>query len=149
VVHVSARAEYALRALLQIAACYPGQVTMSDIVAAQSLPRSYIEAILPELRRADLLRLRRGGHSSYSLARPPEQISVGAVLRAVDGPLTQVRGLPPDEITYAGVARGLSALWLATTKSLERLLNDVTLADVLGNDWPRDAVPLRAVGQRR
>ena len=147
-VYVSAKADYALRALLQIAAAYPGQLTMTDIVTSQDLPRSYVEAILPDLRRADFLRLRRGGHASYSLARSPSEISVGAVLRSVDGPLTRVRGLPPDEIHYAGVARQLSKLWLAATNNLEQLLNSVTLADVISGNWPQDILHLRAVVNR-
>jgi Rrf2 family protein len=145
-VYVSAKADYALRAMLQIAASYPDQVTMTEIVTSQELPRSYVEAILPDLRRADFLRLWRGGHARYSVARPPSQISVGAVLRAVDGPLTRVRGLPPGEIEYGGVAQGLSRLWLAATNDLERLLNGVTLADVISGDWSLDALALRLIG---
>ena len=137
--YVSAKADYALRALLQIAKSYPGHVTMSDMVNAQALPRSFVESILPELRRADFLRLWRGGMSSYSLSRPPDEITVGAVLRAVDGPFTRVRGLPPDEITYAGAARGLSQLWTQVTATLERLLDSVTLADLASGRWPNGA----------
>jgi Rrf2 family protein len=139
-VYVSAKADYALRALLQIAKSYPGHVTMADMVNAQALPRSFVESILPELRRADFLRLWRGGVvASYSLSRPPDEITVGAVLRAVDGPFTRVRGLPPTEITYDGAARGLSQLWVQVTVTLERLLDSVTLDDLASGRWPNGA----------
>jgi Rrf2 family protein len=133
-VNVSAKADYAVRALLHIAAHDPDRVSMTEIIATQTLPRSYVEAILPELRRADFVRLRRGGVASYSLARPASQISIGSVLRAVDGPLTKVRGLPPYEVSYAGAAHKLSMLWLAASASLDRLLDSVTLADLISGD---------------
>jgi Rrf2 family protein len=144
-VHVSARADYAMRALLQIARSYPGRVTMADIISAQALPRSYVEAILPELRRDDFVRLWRGGAASYSVARPPDQITVGSVLRALDGPFTRVRGLPPHEVTYCGVAQELSVLWAAASAALDELLDAVTLADVLAGDWSEVVTRLTAV----
>lgn len=137
--HVSAKADYALRSLLQIAASYPNRVTMAEIVGAQALPRSFVEAILPELRRADFVRLWRGGvAASYSLCRSPEQITIGAVLRTIDGPFTRVRGLPPGELTYTSATRGLASLWLSINASLEEQLNGTTLADVVnrvGYSW--------------
>jgi Rrf2 family protein len=141
-VHVSAKADYALRALLQIAASEPEHVTMADIVNTQKLPRSFAEAILPELRRADFLRVWRGGTPAYSLARPGAEITVGSVIHAIDGPFTRVRGLPPEEVSYPGAARRLSALWLATGATLDRLLNGVTLADVISGFLPADIVQL-------
>lgn len=129
--HVSARADYALRALLQIAASYPRRVTMADIVSAQALPRSFVESILPELRRAGFVRLWRGSAASYSLCRSPDQITIGSVLRIIDGPFTLVRGLPPDELTYTNTARGLAAIWRLVSVSLEELLNGITLADAI------------------
>lgn len=129
--YVSARADYALRALLQIGANYPRRVTMADIVNAQALPRSFVESILPELRRADFVRLWRGGVASYSLCRSPDQISIGSVLRTIDGPFTLVRGLPPEELTYPDAAGGLAALWLSVSASLEEQLSGITLADAI------------------
>ena len=136
--HISARTDYALRALLEVAASYPNGATMSEIVNAQGLPRSFIEAILPELRRADLVRLSRGGTARYSLARPAEDMSVGSVLRAIDGPFTRVRGLPPDLVDYNGSAREMSALWVAVEASLDHLLEGITLADLVSGVWPED-----------
>lgn len=146
--YVSAKADYALRALLQIGADYPRHVTMADIVNAEALPRSFVESILPELRRADFVRLWRGRLPSYSLCRPPDQISVGAVLRTIDGPFTLVRGLPPEELSYTNAARGLAGLWVSVSASLEELLNGTTLADAINRGlYPRvDTVTARIEG---
>lgn len=143
--YVSAKADYALRALLQIAASQPEHVSMADIVGLQKLPRSFAEAILPELRRADFLRVWRGGVPGYTLARPASAITVGSVVRSIDGPVTRVRGLPPEEVSYSGAARRLSALWLAASVVIDRLLDSVTLADVLSGRLPADVVRLANV----
>jgi Rrf2 family protein len=129
--HVSAKADYALRALLEIAAHHPERVSMADVVQRQRLPHSFAVAILPELRRADFVRLHRRGDVGYSLARPPSEIRVREVLRLVDGPPVLVRGLPPDELTYPGAAGALSSLWRAADHEIDRLLDAVTLADLL------------------
>jgi Rrf2 family protein len=139
-VYVSAKADYALRALLQIAASEPEHVSMAEIVSIQQLPRSFVEAILPELRRADFVRVWRGGTPGYTLARPAAEITVGAVIRCIDGPLTRVRGLPPAEITYPGAARRLSALWLAVGAALDRLLDGVTLDDLISGRLSAEVV---------
>jgi len=129
--HVSAKADYALRALLEIAAHDPDPVSMSEVVDRQALPRSFAVAILPELRRADFVRMRREHGVGYSLARPPQEIHVGEVLRAVDGPFVLVRGVPPHEVNYPGPAAALASLWRAADDRLDHLLERVTLADLL------------------
>jgi Rrf2 family protein len=129
--HVSAKAEYALRALLELTANHPAPVTVSGVVALQGLPHSFAEAILPALRRAGFVRVARVGRAGYSLARAPDQITVGSVLRAVDGPFVTVRGLPPEALSYTGAARGLDELWRTTTTSLAELLDGVTLQDLV------------------
>jgi Rrf2 family protein len=134
-VHVSAKADYALRVLLELAAQHPGVVTMSDIVGRQALPRSFAETILPGLRRAGFVRVSRNGQAGYSLARPPDQISVGTVIRAVDGPLVRVRGLPPEHLDYVGAAQGLGTLWQTATANLADLLDSATLQDLVTGRW--------------
>jgi Rrf2 family protein len=130
-VHVSAKADYALRALLEIAAHHPDPVSMAEVVDRQSLPRSFAVAILPELRRADFVRMRREHGVGYSLARAPHDIRIGDVLRVVDGPFVLVRGVPPQEVTYRGPAVALGRLWRAADDQLDHLLDEVTLADLL------------------
>jgi Rrf2 family protein len=122
--------------LLCLAAHAPDLVKADVVVREQELPRKFVEAILGELRRAGLVRTQRGAVGGYGLARPAEEITVGAVLRAVDGPLAEVRGLRPHETTYQGDARHLPEVWVAVRASLRRVLDETTLAQVLGGDLP-------------
>ena len=108
----------------------------TSIVREQGLPRKFVEAILGELRRADLVRSQRGADGGYALARPAAEITLGAVIRAVDGPLAEVRGLRPHETNYAGVAEHLPEVWVAVRASLRRVLDETTLAQVLAGKLP-------------
>src|SRR4051794_11900233 len=131
--HVSAKAEYALRALLEIAAHDPAPVTMAEVVDRQGLPRSFVVAILPELRRAGFVRMRRDGAVGYTLAPPTGSILVADVLRSGAGPPVLVRGVPPLELRYVGSAAGLSALWSAADARIAQLLAGFSLADLLAH----------------
>lgn len=133
---ISAKADYAVRALLSLAAREPELVKIDMIVTEQGLPRKFVEAILGELRRAGLVRSQRGAEDGYALARPARDITLGSVLRAVDGPLAEVRGLRPHETTYAGVATHLPEVWVAVRSSLRRVLDETTLAQVLNGALP-------------
>jgi Rrf2 family protein len=135
-VQISAKTDYAIRALLNLAAHEPDLVKVDTIVAEQGLPRKFVEAILGELRRASLVRSQRGAEGGYALARPANEITLGSVIRAVDGPLAEVRGLRPHETTYTGVAEHLPEVWVAVRSSLRRVLDEVTLAQVLSGKLP-------------
>jgi Rrf2 family protein len=135
-VQISAKTDYAIRALLNLAAHEPELVKVDTIVTEQGLPRKFVEAILGELRRASLVRSQRGADGGYALARPASEITLGAVIRAVDGPLAEVRGLRPNETTYSGVATHLPEVWIAVRSSLRRVLDEVTLAQVLDGKLP-------------
>jgi len=135
-VEISAKTDYAIRALLGLAARAPELVKVDVLIAEQDLPRKFVEAILGELRRAGLVRSQRGAEGGYALARPPAEISLGAVLRAVDGPLAEVRGLRPDETTYTGVAQHLPDVWVAVRASLRRVLDETSLQQVLTGKLP-------------
>ena len=106
------------------------------VVSEQGLPRKFVEAILGELRRANLVRSQRGADGGYGLARPAAQITLGSVIRAVDGPLAEIRGLRPDQTTYSGVAEHLPEVWVAVRASLRRVLDETTLAQVLSGKLP-------------
>ncbi len=134
--HISAKSDYAVRALLALAARHPDQVRGEDLAAAQELPRKFLEAILGDLRRAGLVRSQRGAVGGFALVRPPDEVSVGQVLRAVDGPLAEVRGLRPDQTEYAGVAEHLPTVWVAARAALREVLDEVSLADVLTGELP-------------
>jgi Rrf2 family protein len=135
-VEISAKTDYAVRALLGLAARAPELVKVDVIVGEQKLPRKFVEAILGELRRAGLVRSQRGAEGGYALARPANEITLGAVIRAVDGPLAEVRGLRPNETTYEGVAEHLPEVWVAVRASLRRVLDETTLAQVLSGKLP-------------
>jgi Rrf2 family protein len=135
-VQISAKTDYAIRALLNLAAHEPELVKVDTIVREQGLPRKFVEAILGELRRAQLVRSQRGADGGYALARPAAEITLGAVIRAVDGPLAEVRGLRPHETEYTGVAEHLPEIWVAVRSSLRRVLDEVTLAQVLSGKLP-------------
>jgi Rrf2 family protein len=135
-VQISAKTDYAVRALLSLAAREPELVKIDTVVTEQGLPRKFVEAILGELRRAGLVRSQRGADGGYALARPAAEIMLGSVLRAVDGPLAEVRGLRPHETTYAGVAEHLPDVWVAVRSSLRLVLDETSLAQVLTGDLP-------------
>ena len=134
--HISARTDYALRALLALAAAGSATVTGQALAAEQHLPPKFLEAILADLRRAGLLRTRRGPVGGYALARPPELITIGEVVRAVDGPLAIVRGARPEQARYEGAAEHLQTLWIALRSALRIVLDDVTLAQLLSGELP-------------
>ncbi|MEV1285720.1 Rrf2 family transcriptional regulator [Micromonospora sp. NPDC049679] len=130
--YVSARSDYAVRAMLAIAADRSEQlVKAATLAAAQEIPLSFLHGILLDLRRAGLLHSHRGMEGGYELARPATEITVGDVLRAVSGSLTTVRGLPSDIAAYHGVAVGLRDVWLAVRCAIEEVVDRTTLADLL------------------
>jgi Rrf2 family protein len=133
---ISAKADYAIRAMLELAMHGPDLVKADLLISHQGLPRKFVESILGELRRADLVRSHRGAEGGYALARPPSKITLGSILRAVDGPLAEVRGLRPNETTYQGAAQHLPEVWVAVRQSLRRVLDETTLAQVLTGNLP-------------
>ena len=133
---VSAKVDYAVRALLGLAERAPELSTIDVVIGEQKLPRKFVEAILSDLRRAGIVRSQRGAHGGYALARPAKEITIGAVFRAVDGPLAEVRGLRPDQTSYSGVAEHLPDVWVAVRASLRRVLDETTLEQVLTGRLP-------------
>lgn len=133
---ISARGEYAVRAALALAVSYPRTVSAQALAAEQTLPRKFLETILADLRRAELVQSTRGVEGGYTLARPPGEIAVGEVLRAVDGPLAGVRGMRPEETVYEGAAEHLRELWIAVRAAVRRVLDEVSLAEVARGKLP-------------
>ena len=133
---ISAKTDYAIRALLSLAAHEPKLVKVDVVVAEQGLPRKFVEAILGDLRRAGLVRSQRGTDGGYGLARPGAEITLGSVIRAVDGPLAEIRGMRAHETAYAGAAAHLPDVWVAVRASLRRVLDETTLAQVLTGRLP-------------
>ena len=120
-VDISARTEYAVRAMLLLAqaqATGSGPVSVDSLATAQSLPRKFLEAIAADLRTAGLVTSTRGPRGGYVMARPATEVVLGDVFRAVDGPLAEVRGLRPHQTAYEGVAAHLPEVWVAVRASL-------------------------------
>ena len=133
---ISARADYAVRAAVELAAAGEGPMKGEAIVQAQGIPLKFLENILGDLRHAGIVRSQRGADGGYWLARPADRISVADVIRAVEGPLASVRGGPPEEVAYGGAAESLARVWIAVRASLRSVVERVTLADVAAGRLP-------------
>jgi Rrf2 family protein len=130
-VRVSAKVDYAIRALTELAAAPPGPVASERLADAQSIPPKFLENILLELRRSEIVASRRGAEGGYTLARPAAEISLADVIRAVEGPIASVRGTRPDEISYTGAATALRDVWLELRTSMRDVLEGTSLADLV------------------
>ena len=133
---VSAKADYALRATIELAAAGDGPVKGERIAQAQEIPLKFLENILVELRHAGIVRSQRGVEGGYWLARPAEEISLAEVIRAVEGPIANVRGVGPQDVEYPGPAAGLREVWIAVRASLRSVLEETTIADLARGELP-------------
>jgi Rrf2 family protein len=133
---VSAKVDYALRAMLELAGA-GGLVKAEQLATAQAIPRKFLESILLQLRHAELVASQRGVEGGHALARPASDISVADVIRAVEGPIATVRGTRPEEVEYVGSATALQPLWLELRAAMRDVLEGTTLADLLA----RSATP--------
>ena len=140
---LSARVDYALRALSELAAADAPR-TVDQLSLAQHIPNKYLESILGELRRGGLLRSQRGPDGGYRLARAAAEISIADVIRALDGELANVRGSRPEHLEYVGAAASLQAVWIALRASERLILEGVTLAHVASGQLPTAVAELVA-----
>ena len=133
---VSAKADYAIRAAVELAAAGDGPTKGDRLARAQQIPPNFLENILGDLRNAGIVASRRGAEGGYWLARPAAEISLADVIRAVDGPLANVRGVRSEQLEYEGSAEALRDVWIAVRASLRSVLEQVSLADVAGGELP-------------
>jgi Rrf2 family protein len=134
---VSAKADYALRACVELAAAEgQGPVKGERIAEAQQIPLKFLENILGDLRQAGLVRSQRGAEGGYWLGRPAAEITLAEVIRAVEGPLANVRGERPEAVEYVGAAARLRDVWIGVRASLRAVLERTTLADVASGELP-------------
>ena len=131
----TAKADYAVRAAVELAAA-GGLVNAEQIAQAQDIPLNFLENILRDLRRAGIVESRRGQAGGYALARPAEEISIADVIRAVEGPLANVRGQAPEVLEYPGAAEKLQQVWIALRANIRAVLERVSLADVARGELP-------------
>jgi Rrf2 family protein len=144
-VRVSAKIDYALRACAELAAAAgEGPIKGERLAAAQDVPVRFLENILLDLRHAGIVSSQRGAVGGYWLARPPEEVSLADVFRALEGPIADVHGDPPEDVSYPGPAKHLQEVWIAVRASLRSVLETTTLADLVSGDLPDEAKRLAA-----
>jgi Rrf2 family protein len=146
-VRLNARVDYGLRAVVELAAAGAGPdrpVTAERLATAQDIPPKFLESILLQLRRAGIVNAQRGPEGGYWLGRPASEISLGAVIRVIDGPLANIRGQRPEDLGYTGAAEALQEVWIALRASEREILDLVTVAHVAQNRLPRRVRALAA-----
>ncbi|HWD65236.1 MAG TPA: Rrf2 family transcriptional regulator [Solirubrobacteraceae bacterium] len=135
---ISAKADYAVRAAVELAAADGSKPVKAQRIAnAQGIPLNFLENILGELRHAGIVRSHRGAEGGFTLAKPAAQISVADIIRAVEGPLASVRGAPPEETEYSGASEALPRVWIAVRANLRKVVEHVTVADVAEGQLPK------------
>ena len=141
--HISAKVDYAVQALCGLADS-DHAMTASALAASQNLPERFLESILVDLRQANLVVNRRGPDGGYLLSRPASDIGLADVIRPLEGPLAEVRGLRPEATTYEGAAESLQTVWVAVRASLRSVLEKTTIADIVSGRLPRSIRALTA-----
>jgi Rrf2 family protein len=133
---VSAKADYALRGVLEIAAARNPPVKRDEIAKAQRIPVKFLETILGELKHAGIIASQRGADGGYSLAKDAGQVTVADVIRVIDGPLAHIRDTRPESLDYGGVAAPLKDVFIALRAHMREVLESVTLADLVAGELP-------------
>ena len=140
---VSAKSDYALRALIELATREDGTpVSAEELGRLQEIPHGFLQAILADLRRSGVVMSQRGQSGGWRMARAPETVSVADVIRAVDGPLVSVYGLRPEAVTYNESATVLQLVWIAARANLREVFEHVTVAMLSAGKLPSDVVKL-------
>ena len=149
---ISERVDNAVRAMAELAAgeiASPGVAVKAEAIAThQDISLKYLLDILRDLKRAELVRSKRGPDGGFMLSRPAVDISLADVFRAIDGPLADVHDESLRDLTYTGAASALPEVWMAIRGSLRRVLETVTLADLVSQDLPPDVADLAAEYRR-
>lgn len=133
---VSAKADYAVRAAVELAAAGEGPVKGERLAEAQEIPLQFLEHILLELKHQGIVRARRGAKGGYWLAKPADEVTVAEIIRAVEGPIAHVQSMPPQDVEYSGNSEHLKEVWIAVRASLRSVLEEVTLADLVSGELP-------------
>ena len=134
---ISAKVDYAVRAAVELAAVTEeGPVKGDTIAEAQDIPLKFLENILGELKHVGIVNSRRGAQGGYWLNRPADEVTLGDIVRAVEGPLASVRGEAPEDLRYKGGAKPLQKVWIALRANLRAVLDEVTLADMVAGKLP-------------
>ena len=134
---ITAKVDYAVRAAIELASTDRTHPMKGERIAqAQGIPMKFLENILAELKRSGFVGSQRGMDGGYWLAKPADTIAVADIIRAIEGPLANVRGLRPDEVEFEGSAVPLQRMWVCVRASLRSVLERVTIADLLAGHLP-------------
>ncbi|MGY2082688.1 RrF2 family transcriptional regulator [Blastococcus sp. SYSU DS0539] len=142
---INARVDYAVRAVVELAAAAPEALTCDRIATAQNIPNRFLQAILTDLQHARLVTSQRGREGGYRLALPASEISIARVMRVEQGFLAEVHGQRPEEVSYPGAAAELAGVWVAAREAYRQVLEGVTVADVVAGELPPHAAELVAI----
>ncbi len=142
---ITARVDYAVRAALELAAVAPEALTAERIATAQDIPIRFLQTILRDLQGARLVSSQRGREGGYRLALPPSEVSIARVMRVEQGFLAEVHGQRPEDVEYSGTAVPLASVWVAAREAYRRVLERVTLADVVAGSLPPEVADLVAL----
>jgi Rrf2 family protein len=141
--HVTAKADYAVRAVVELAdSAQDSPRKVDEVAQAQKIPVSFLENILTQLRSSGIVRSQRGPEGGYWLAQPADEVNLAQIIRAVEGPLVGVRGQRPEEVEYVGSAESLQQVWIALRANLRKVLENVTVADVAAGRLPKEVLAL-------
>jgi len=136
---ITAKADYAVRAALELASSKDGEPIKGERLAeAQDIPLQFLEHILLELKHARIIRTKRGVHGGYWLARSPDEITLADVIRAVEGPLANIQDSAPEDTSYPGPAEPLREVWIAVRANLRAVLEHITLSDLTSGELPAE-----------
>ncbi|MFN3866325.1 MAG: RrF2 family transcriptional regulator [Demequina sp.] len=136
--HVSAKGDYAVRAMVGLAVAHPGRATAAALAERFEMPRKFLETALADLKRAGLVASVRGPEGGYTLRRDASTITVGEVLRAIDGPLADVHGLRPDEVDYPAGLEHMQEVWVAARAAVRSVFDEVTIDQLVTGEFPDD-----------
>jgi Rrf2 family protein len=141
---ISAKEDYAVRAVLQLALVDGGPLTREQIAQAQDIPTAFLQNILIELRHAEIVDAQRGREGGFRLARPAREITIADVVRAVSGPLATIRGARPPVVAYEPSTEPLKDVWIALRANIRAILERVTFADLANGTLP---APVRRIAE--
>ena len=145
---ISERVDNAVRAMAELAASDGSNTKAEAIATSQDISLKFLLDIFRDLKRAELVRSKRGPDGGFTLSRPPDAISLADIFRAVDGPLADVHDESLRDLHYTGAAQALPEVWMAIRGSLRRVLETVTLADLVAGELPAEVAELAAEYRR-
>lgn len=138
---VSTKSDYALRALIELAAEQGDKaITADELGRRQDIPHGFLQSILGDLRKAGILLAQRGQSGGWRMARPADEVTIADVIRAVDGPLVSVYGVRPESVEYNGRAEVLKPIWVAARDALREVLEAVTIAQLTSAELPESVI---------